>query len=405
MSNPWPKGQRPACPTCPSHGRAKPNTIGTRGSTQCHQCYCDARRKAKAAPLPDAPAVTRASDSGQPLHVRVLLVLRTGGQKTLDTLAATCQATPGQVLDALLLLERDQHVNFARAGDSWALAKVPDIGSAGGVAPYVSRPDGSFVFGAISDTHLGSKYARLDVLADLYRRFEAAGVDRVYHAGNWIDGEDERKNKYDLLVHGMDGQIEYMANVYPVVPDLTTYAVAGNDHEGWYGQREGINIGAHAEALMQKAGRRDWMHLGHMEAFVPLQHADSGAQSMLHVMHPGGGSSYAVSYTIQKIVEGYEGGDKPAVLLAGHYHKLCYLVTRNVYTLQTGCTQDLTPWARSKKLRYEIGGSIVWLQQDAASGAITSCKIEIVNYFNRGFYQNDRWSHGGDVHLVPRSAA
>jgi predicted phosphodiesterase len=272
---------------------------------------------------------------------------------------------------------------------------VEEPGTAPDVQPYRSRFDGSYVFGAISDTHLCSKYCRLDCLTDLYRRFAEAGADRVFHAGNWIDGEDDRKNKYDLLVRGMDGQIDYLTQEYPLVPGLVTYAVAGNDHEGWYGQREGINIGRYRQMQMERSGRRDWAHLGHMEAFVPLEHAKTGTRTMLHIMHPGGGSAYAVSYTMQKIVEGYEGGEKPAVLLAGHYHKLEHLVTRNV--VQTGCTQDLTPWARGKKLRYEVGGTLVRLKQDAETGALISSSVEIFSYFNKGWYSGERWSHSGPV--------
>jgi hypothetical protein len=125
---------------------------------------------------------------------------------------------------------------------------------------------------------------------------------------------------------------------------------------------------------------------------------------MLHLMHPGGGTAYAISYTVQKICESYDGGDKPAVLLAGHYHKMSYNVIRNVHAIQTGCTQDQTPFMRKKKIPAHVGGGIVQLRQDPATGAITSCRVEFFHYFVRDYY-NDRWSHSGDVVLPERAAA
>jgi hypothetical protein len=271
------------------------------------------------------------------------------------------------------------------------------------IPEYVSRPDGSYLFGFTSDNHLGSKYSRLDVLENLYDRFAEQGVDRVFNAGNWIDGE-ARFNMHDLLVHGMDAQCRYLAEHYPQRPGIVTYAVAGDDHEGWYCQREGVDIGRYAQNMMREAGREDWMDLGYMESYVRLVNAKSGESTMLHLMHPGGGSAYAVSYTVQKIVEGYDGGDKPAVLLAGHYHKLSYNMVRNVHAIQTGTTEDQTPFMRKKKLSAHVGGGICRLTQDERTGALTSCRVEFFNYFVRDYY-NQRWSMSGDVQLADRMAA
>jgi biotin operon repressor len=268
------------------------------------------------------------------------------------------------------------------------------------IPEYHSRPDGTYIFGFTSDNHLCSKYSRLDVLNDLYDQFAAQGVDRVLNAGNWIDGE-ARFNMHDLLVHGMDAQLKYLADNYPTRPGLVTYAVAGDDHEGWYCQREGVDIGRYAQNVMREAGRNDWVDMGYMESYVRLVNSQSGESTMLHLMHPGGGSSYAVSYTVQKIVEGYDGGDKPAVLLAGHYHKMSYNLARNVHAIQTGTTEDQTPFMRKKKLSAHVGGGICRLTQDPKTGAIKSCRVEFFNYFVRSFY-NNRWNMAGDVRHADR---
>jgi len=200
----------------------------------------------------------------------------------------------------------------------------------------------------------------------------------------------------------MDAQCRHLAAVYPKREGIHTYAVAGDDHEGWYAQREGVNIGRYAEQCFRDIGREDWHDIGYMEAHVKLVNANTGAMATLAVVHPGGGSAYADSYSVQKIVESLEGGEKPAVGLYGHYHKLLAGEYRNVWWLQTGCTKDQDPFARKKRLRFAVGGTIVTLEQDPESGAIVGFGPKMFRYFNRGFYEG-RWSHSGAVTQPKRS--
>jgi hypothetical protein len=146
-----------------------------------------------------------------------------------------------------------------------------------------------------------------------------------------------------------------------------------------------------------------------MEADVILENANSGAFSILRVVHPGGGSAYATSYRPQKIIESYEGGEKPAVAFFGHYHKLDAGNIRNVWTCQTGTQQDQTPFMRKKSLEAHVGGAIVEMEQDPKTGAIVAFRPWLRRYFNQRYYvssgmANDRWSGHGEVAMVPRQA-
>ena len=323
------------------------------------------------------------------------------GPASLEEIAKQLDCSRGAILDAIDQL-REQGFNLHEHSGKWHWSKTPAPGHAATDLPgFKSDHDGWFSFGFTSDNHLGSKYERLDVLNDLYDKFEAEGVEHVFNAGNWIDGEASF-NMHDLHTHGVHNQLAYLAKHYPQRLGIHTYAVAGDDHEGWYAQRAGMNIGKMAENVMRESGRLDWHDMGYMEAFVNLTHAGSGESSKLHLMHPGGGTAYAVSYTVQKIVEGYDGGEKPAVLLAGHYHKLAYALIRNVHTVQTGCTQDQTPFARKKKISYHLGGGVVRLRLNE-DGAVQRFRLEIFNYFVRS-YTNNRWSHSGGVALPDRGA-
>jgi hypothetical protein len=246
---------------------------------------------------------------------------------------------------------------------------------------------GFYKFGAIGDNHLCSKYERLDVLNAIYDLYEKEGIKVVYNTGNWIDGE-ARFNVHDLHVHGMDNQIDYFLQQYPKRKGITTYFVAGDDHEGWYTQREGVDIGKYVSMKAQAAGRTDLVYIGHMEADIIIK-AKKG-QTIIRVLHPGGGSAYATSYTVQKIVESYQGGEKPHVVLAGHYHKAEYLYYRGVHCVQTGCTEDQTPFMRKKKLAAHLGGWIIEMATDD-NGAITRFKQEFMPFYDNGYYK--QWAY------------
>jgi predicted phosphodiesterase len=256
-------------------------------------------------------------------------------------------------------------------------------------ACLADRGDGWRVFGVVADTHLGSRHYRPDVLRDLYDLFAAEGVTEVYHAGNWIEGES-KVNRHDISVFGLSSQIRYFIEEYPSRPGIVTAYVAGDDHEGWYQQREQINIGRHLESEALAAGRTDLKYLGYIEADVMLQ-ASPGRTCAMRVMHGGGGSSYALSYRPQKIVESLQGGEKPNVLLIGHYHKQFYATMRNVHVLLPGCTEDQSIFMRKHSIEAHVGGALVYLKQDDRDGHVTDFVPRFRSYFDRTYYSNRRF--------------
>jgi len=241
-------------------------------------------------------------------------------------------------------------------------------------------------FGFVADNHIGSKYERLDVLNDLYDRFQKAGITTVYQGGNIIDGES-RFNKFDIYVHGINDQVKNLIEKYPQRKGIKTHFVTGDDHEGWYVQREHVNIGEVIESMANTAGRDDLVHLGYMERDIVLKQAEDEAR--VRVIHAGGGSSYALSYTSQKYAESLQGGEKPQVVLVGHFHKFDYSYPREIHMVQGGCTEDQTPFMRKKKLQAMIGGVILWVKQ-AENGVIRSVKVEWMPYYDKKFYAY-RW--------------
>jgi hypothetical protein len=135
--------------------------------------------------------------------------------------------------------------------------------------------------------------------------------------------------------------------------------------------------GNHDESLKKLAGMRpgeelarrrpDWEFLGSCSGRVELA-AGKGRSCIVDLMHPGGGSSYAISYRSQKLVESIEGGTKPDVLLIGHYHKAEWMPSyRNVCVVQSGCFQWQTPFMRDLALAAHVGGWIITVRMGRGS--------------------------------------
>ena len=233
-------------------------------------------------------------------------------------------------------------------------------------------------FGFLSDSHLCNKFARLDVLEAAYDHYAKLGIKQVFHAGNIVDGEI-RFNRFELLAHGITDQALYCLDHYPQRKGITTYFITADDHEGWWMQREGIDFGRYLIYEAEHAGRKDLVNVGYMEGDVDI------GGDIIRIMHPGGGTAYALSYATQKIVESLQGGEKPGCILVGHYHKSIYHMVRNVHVYQGGTTEDQTVFMRKKKLEAHLGFWTISIRQDDI-GAIRSASGEFTAYYDRGYH-------------------
>lgn len=277
--------------------------------------------------------------------------------------------------------ERGYIIN--RRGNTFQLSKSAEISSNGIILDnhFCDKP---ITFGIIADMHLCSKKSRLDVLNAAYDEFARRKITTVLCPGNYVDGEC-RFNTHELKAHGVADQCQYCIDHWPSRPGIKTYFVDGDDHEGWYQQRDGIEFGRYLMLEAKAQGRNDLVYMGYMEADFELK-APKG-KAVIKVIHAGGGSAYAFSYASQKLVESFQGGEKPAVCIIGHYHKQEYCFPRNVHCLQAGTTQDQTNFMRKRKLAAHVGFCIVTLQQDI-KGSITKFCPEFYPFWDRDYYLN-----------------
>lgn len=255
-----------------------------------------------------------------------------------------------------------------------------------GHLPLKVVDDGDWIsYGLLGDTHLCCKQERLAELHNFYDLMQSEGIKTVFHAGNIVDGYIPKINGDSVFSTSVDGQCQYVLDNYPKRDGMTTYFITGDDHEGWW-QKEGFNFGGYLHYLAEHQERKDLQYIGHVEADVELK-SKTGASTIIKIQHPGGGSAYARSYTGQKQVEAFEGGEKPSILIQGHYHVSNYMNDRNIHVISLPGWQDQTIFARKKRLRMEIGGAMTRFKRNHLDGSVTRFQIEFVRYFTRGYYK------------------
>ena len=193
----------------------------------------------------------------------------------------------------------------------------------------------------ISDTHLASKYDRLDILRYLYDQADKKGVDYVLHSGDLTEGRSNRDEQiYQLREASYTGQRDYVVEKYPK-SDIPTLLIAGN-HDFWWIKRCGADI------CKDIASRRD-----------DIQYLGSDCEDLkigklkIRLFHGKGGNAYAKSYKLQKYLDAIPPEERPHILQAGHIHQAFYIKNGNTHCFQTSCLQDLTPFERSMGLNNE----------------------------------------------------
>lgn len=187
----------------------------------------------------------------------------------------------------------------------------------------------------ISDTHLGSKYDRVDILRYLYAKADDKGVKHVLHSGDFTDGRSNRPEQvYELREPSYEGQVDYCVDKYPTF-DGKTYAIQGN-HDNWWYKSAG------SEILKSIASKRDdIVYLGPDVADLKI------GKLKVRLFHGAGGSAYAKSYKMQKYLDSIPMSERPDILQTGHIHQSFYMKQDKTHAFQTSCLEDQTPYTRS----------------------------------------------------------
>lgn len=208
--------------------------------------------------------------------------------------------------------------------------------------------------GVMSDGHLGSKYSPIEFHLAAFDTFKREGCECVLHCGDLVEGLNPKRADtqiYELSHIGYKQQKEIAVEVFSQC-DLQVYTISGN-HDSWYSSM-GADI---VEQICSELPNMEY--LGYNQADITI----GGAT--IRLFHGTDGSSYSLSYRLQKLSESFTGGKKPNILLAGHTHKMCYIFDRMIHCVSVPSLQMQTPWMASKKLAAHTGFLIIEFDTNA----------------------------------------
>ena len=278
--------------------------------------------------------------------------------------------------------------------DRPVLQRVPVPQTAAYVHP--GWGEASVLLGVVSDTHLGTTHAMEDELHAVYDRFASEGVATVLHCGDLMDGPAHRGYPGHSLELRTDcqtaiQQVQYAAANYPRREGLRTLFIeSGKSHAGWEFAATGFSMGrALAEGAevpeyhpggvqyTQVGGRDDMTFLGFDERVLGF---GPEGNTRVSVLHPDGGSAYALSYRLQKYAESLEGGEKPHVVFSGHYHKYVQMFPRNIHAFCVPTLEHQTPFMRRRSMPAHLGALLVELSVDS-DGTVRRIWCEMLPFF------------------------
>lgn len=200
----------------------------------------------------------------------------------------------------------------------------------------------------ISDTHLGSRFDRIDLLSEVYRQAEDLGITTVLHSGDLTDGFYPNRPHYDeeTKVIGWCQMLDYVLEKYPHSNVIQTLFIGGN-HDFCFQREFGRDIG---EEISKH--REDLVYLGDDSAEV-----DYG-KTKIRLFHGSRKLGCTKDQKMRTYVESLPEDKVPDILLMGHYHNAAYMKYKQTHCFQVPAMIDPTPYATRAGFINEKG---VWI--------------------------------------------
>ena len=215
----------------------------------------------------------------------------------------------------------------------------------------VNSAENTIKFALLSDTHFGSLYAHTDAVKGFYEYAASRGVTDFYHSGDVLEGYGMYAGQeFEVRAPSIEEQLRDMEEQLPRIG--CTHFITGN-HDLSFHKRIGLDVG---RAIIGVRPDMEWLGDRHGR----VQFNTPNGPYVLGLMHPSGGTAYAISYKPQNIIRDLEGGTKPNMLAIGHFHKAEMLPTyRNICLIQSATLQRQTPYMKSKPTPAHMGGWLI----------------------------------------------
>lgn len=206
-------------------------------------------------------------------------------------------------------------------------------------------------FALTGDRHTGSLYHHSGALHGFYEHCQSEGIEMVLDCGDILAGHKVyRGQEFELRDLGFEAQLARLVSDAP--RNIRTKFITGN-HDASFKNAVGISVGKMIQDELP-----EYEFIG--EDHARVQFDTPNGSLVIGLLHPGGGTAYALSYKPQKIIESLEGGTKPDILGVGHYHKAEFLPSyRNVCGIQSGTFERQTPFMTRQGLAAHVGGWII----------------------------------------------
>lgn len=213
-------------------------------------------------------------------------------------------------------------------------------------------------FGLISETHMASDAERLDLINLAYDTYEKRGIKKVFHCGDVSDGWKEYKGHHNFVkVYGDHDQALYVVEKYPRKKDMLTYFIGGNHDDSYKNSkvdRMSLIVNGFEHKGKHIPGRKDMVYLGQYSHNVIFPQ-----EVNMHMVHPRGGNTYAISYRAQKRSEAMDRNLRPDIQASGHFHTYFHLWLNHTHFLGCPGLQDETEFFVRLGLPRNLGFMIV----------------------------------------------
>lgn len=221
----------------------------------------------------------------------------------------------------------------------------------------------------VSDTHIGSKFARVDLLDKAYRIAHEQGIDTVLHTGDISNGIYYGRKDFEkeTEVIGWFDSLDCVVNKYPSYANMTTYFIGGN-HDATYKAEFGKDIG---EAISQQ--RKDLIYLGEDSAELKL------GRTKIRLFHGSRKLGCDRNSKMKVYYDSLPQNKQPDILLMGHYHHSGFMKHKDSYFVQCPALLDETPYASRMGYKNEKGVWILNLTADEY-GDIIQLEPELLDF-------------------------
>ncbi len=212
-------------------------------------------------------------------------------------------------------------------------------------------------FGVVSDTHYGSIWSQPSMVNTFAYEAYNRGITDMFHVGDISDGDYHtiRPNYVnEVFLYGATAHVDYVAKTLPKYPGMKWRYILGS-----HDQSHQFNYGPfNFSAELQKRRPKDMEFLGQDKGYWYYDNCK------IELFHPGGGTARILSTKPQNGIDQLISGTKPNLRLEGHYHKVYYMLYRNIHLLLCPCNVDQSSFMMKNEIPNLMGDYFVTIWYD-----------------------------------------